>query len=77
LTLSEANALTLFRIAERFHTYRRTLEQIAGSSSSNAEPAVQAANALRDEPPSPAPRKRLVGIDTMQTKTRRASELVR
>jgi 3-methyladenine DNA glycosylase Tag len=62
LTSSEANALALFRMAERFHTYCRTLEQIAVSGSNNAELAVQARNALRDEPASPAPPKRLVRI---------------
>jgi hypothetical protein len=55
LTLSEANALALFHMAERFHAYRRALEQIAGSGSSNAELAVQAANALQEEAPYPTP----------------------
>jgi hypothetical protein len=32
--------MTPFRMAERYHAYRRTLEQIVGSGSSNAELAV-------------------------------------
>jgi len=66
LTLSEENALALIRMAQKPVTYRRTLEQIAGGGLSNAELAVQAANALRDEVPCPTPRKRLVGIDTVK-----------
>ena len=70
LTLSEANAFVLFLMAERFHTYRRTLEQIGQNGTSNADLALQARNALRDDVPSPAPRKQPVGIDTVKPRQR-------
>jgi hypothetical protein len=57
--------MEVLRGYRRYLTYRRTLEQTAGSNSSNAELAVQAANALRDEASFPVPRKRLVGINAL------------
>jgi hypothetical protein len=57
-------------MAERYHTYRRTLEQIGKNGTSNADLALQARNTLRDEAPCPTPRKRLVGIDTVRQRQR-------
>jgi hypothetical protein len=76
LTLSEQNALALLKMAEQSITFRRALEQIAGSGSSNAELAMQATNALRDDVSYPVPRKRLVGIETLNSKARPAPVLV-
>jgi hypothetical protein len=60
-------------MAEQSITFRRTLEQIAGSGSSNAELAT---NALRDDVSYPVPRKRLVWIETLKSKARPAPVLV-
>jgi hypothetical protein len=70
LTLSEENAFALIRMAQQSITYRRTLEQIGKNGTSNADLALQARNALRDEVPCPTPRKRLVGIDTVKPRRR-------
>jgi hypothetical protein len=66
VVLSEENVLALFRMAETYHTYRRTLEQIGKNGTSNADLALQARNALREESPTPPPRKRLVAIGTIK-----------
>jgi hypothetical protein len=66
LTLSEANALEVFRGYQRYVAYRSTLEQIARNGSSNADLALQARNALRDDRPIRRARQRLVGIEAKQ-----------
>jgi hypothetical protein len=70
VTLSEEYALRLFAMAASSVIYRRALEQIGQNGTSNADLALQARNALREEVPSPPPRKRLVGIDTVKPRLR-------
>jgi hypothetical protein len=62
LTLSEQNALEVFRMAERYVAYRRTLQQMARGAT-NADLSLQAKNALRDDKPVRVARQRLVGIE--------------
>jgi hypothetical protein len=65
LTLSEENALEVFRMAERYVAYRRLLQQMAAGQT-NADLSLQARNALREDRPIRIARKRLVGIEVKQ-----------
>ena len=65
LTLSEQNALEVFRMAERYVAYRRLLQQMARGQT-NADLSLQARNALRDDRPIRKARQRLVGIEAKQ-----------
>jgi hypothetical protein len=77
VTLSEEYALRLFDMAASSVTYRRALEQIGQNGTSNANLALQARNALQEESaPSPAPRKRLVGITALRSTARLTAEPV-
>jgi hypothetical protein len=65
LTLSETNAMELLRGYAFYIAHRRTLAQMATSGSSNADLAVQARNALKDDRPLMRQRPRLVALETM------------
>ena len=66
VTLSEANAFALIHMAERSITYRRMLEQIAGSNAPNAD---MARHALREEGPLTPSRSRLVTVAVITADT--------
>ena len=62
LTLSEQHALEVLRGYQRYIAYRRVLQQMA-SGQTNADLALQARNALRDDRPIRTARERLVAIE--------------
>ena len=64
LTLSEENALEIFRGYQRYLAYRRTLQQMARGQT-NADLSLQARNALRDDRPVRVARQRLIALDTV------------
>ena len=67
LTLSEQNALEVFRMAKGYIACRRALEQTTRGSR-NVGMALQASNALRGDRPVPGAQRRLGGIDTVRLK---------